>query len=570
MGNFILTQNSFSAGEVSSEFFARENINGLSKLENMDVLASGALSRRKGLASVVKTKTGARLIAFSVAEGENYLLAVSEGHINIFKNGVLVQDVASPWMNADLQKLQYAQRFGQMIFVHPNYPPQILKKVGAGFELSVFGFSSNDDMTMNIPFMKFDDASGIKITVSSSSQGNNYATLTTSKSFWNKSNEFGRLILLNKQWTITEYVSPTVVIASTNGTYTTPSSAVSDWSEAAFSTRRGWPCSITFHQDRLVFGGSRDWPSGVWFSTVGRHNNFGVGTGLDDEAIFITLLSEQRQQICTVVSSDNLQIMTSAGEWAISNKPLTPSSVNIKQHTSVGSVFSRSLAPQKIEGGTVFISGSGKDIRELALDELGENYNANDLCALSKHLMKTPVDLAYNAQTNQLFVVMSGGEMAVLNKNSNLGISAWGTYKTFGAFKSVTVMDGETYVSIERENETYIEKFSSDTLIDGGRFEFSFTASAMPMLASKHAPQKIRLRKVGARVLDTKALFINGSRAVLPNEVYAIDSPGYSGDVSINLLGTTVDTIEPMWHVTSSESLPATILSITMNGWYLI
>ena len=84
---------------------------------------------------------------------------------------------------------------------------------------------------------------------------------------------------------------------------------------------------------RLVFGGSRDYPSGVWLSGVGRHNDFDVGTGLDDQAIFITLLSRQRQQICTVVSSDNLQILTTVGEWAIANKPLTPSSVDIKQHT---------------------------------------------------------------------------------------------------------------------------------------------------------------------------------------------------------------------------------------------
>ena len=90
-------------------------------------------------------------------------------------------------------------------------------------------------------------------------------------------------------------------------------------------------------------------------SQVGRHNNFNVGTGLDDEAIFLTLISQERQQICTVVSSDNLQILTNAGEWVISNQPLTPSAVNVRQHTSVGSVTGVYLPPQQIEGKTVFI-----------------------------------------------------------------------------------------------------------------------------------------------------------------------------------------------------------------------
>ena len=123
-------------------------------------------------------------------------------------------------------------------------------------------------------------------------------------------------------------------------------------------------------------------------SKVADYNNFDAGSGLDDDAIFTTLLSSQHHQISTIVSSDNLQILTSVGEWAISNNPLTPSNINIKQHTSVGSISSFYLPPQQIEGSTVFISQSGKDVRELDMDDLSQNYNANDLCAFSKHFMQ--------------------------------------------------------------------------------------------------------------------------------------------------------------------------------------
>lgn len=570
MGDFIKTQNSFANGEVAPEFFAREDVNGLSRLENMDVLTGGGLSRRRGLATVANLGRYARLIPMTVAENENYLLAVAAGHIYIFKNGQKIQDLIAPWSVEALQKLQYAQRFDTIIFVHPDYQPQVLSKNGALFKLDVFGFTVSDDMDVYIPFMKFDDASGIKITVTTHSNGNNYATFTTSASFWKPENVLGRVFLLGRQWRITEYISPTVVIAMTNGSYNLPSAPVSDWSEAAFGTRRGWPCSISFHQDRLVFGGSRSWPSGVWMSKVGQHHNFDAGTGLDDEAIFLTLLSEQRQQICTVVSSDNLQILTSVGEWAISSKPLTPSVVDIKQHTAVGSVASRYLPPQKIEGCTVFISSSKKDIRELALDELGVNYNANDLCALSKHLMKGPVDVAYNEETHQLFVVLETGDIAVLNKNSALGIAAWGLYKTQGTFKSVAVMDGETYVVVERGNTIGIEKFSDQALNDAGSFGFAYTAAALPMLSGKHTPKRIRIRKITARVLKTKSVFINGVRAPIPNDVQLPDSPGFTGDVAINLLGTAINTIDPMWTIHGSEQMPATVLSVTMYGWYLI
>lgn len=571
MGDFIKTQNSFADGEVAPEFYARDNINGLSKLENMYVLAGGGLARRPGLESVAELDSNARLIAFSVSETENYILALTDGHILVFSDGQSIKDLIAPWEFEDLSKLQYAQRFGTIIFVHPDYPPYVLKKSGGDFDLSIFKFERNDsDMTVNIPFMKFDDAEDIKITVTSNSSGSNFATFKTNKAYWVPEDEEGRFLLLGKQWTIAEYISSTEVKAYVNGTYTVPDKPVSDWREAAFSERRGWPCSITFHQDRLVFGGSRSWPSGVWLSKVGKHNNFDVGTGLDDEAIFITLLSQQRQQICTVVSSDNLQILTSAGEWAISSKPLTPSVVDIKQHTSVGSVAMRYLPPQKIEGATVFISGSKKDIRELSLDQLGENYNATDLCTLAKHLMQEPVDLSYNDETRQLFVVMETGNMAVLNQNSVLGISAWGTYKTQGDFKSVATVQGETFVVVKRGENYCLEKFSGNALKDAVQYGFSFCASALPLRASGHNASKIRLRKIAARVLNTKTLFINDARADLPNEVFEESSLGYSGDVSINLFGIQRNCMEAPWTIKSSEQLPATVLSVSMYGYYLV
>ncbi len=571
MADFINTQNSFAKGEVAPEFYAKSNIDGLSKLENMDVLSGGGLKRRPGLKYLSDLSSSARLIPFSVSETENYLLVLTDGHILVFNDSIKVRDLIAPWAYSDIDKLQYAQRFGTMIFVHPDYKPQILKKTSDSFEISAFQFSINEEnMDVNIPFMKFDDASDIKITVSSNNQGNNYATFTTDKDFWVPEDIDTKILMLDKQWSITEYKDSKNVIAYVNGPYSVPDSPVSDWRESAFSTKRGWPCSITFHQDRLVFGGSRSWSSGVWLSQVGRHNNFSVGTGLDDEAIFITLLSQQRQQICTVVSSDNLQILTTDGEWAISSKPLTPSAVDIKQHTSVGSVATRYLPPQKIEGATVFISGSKKDIRELSLDELSENYNADDLCALSKHLMQNPIDIAYNEEKKKLYVVMESGLMAVLNQNSALGVSAWGRYKTAGEFKSVAVINGETYVVVKRGEKVQLEKFSESELSDSGSYGFSFTAAALPFKASGHNASKIRIRKISARLLDTKTLFINNYRVALPNEIYEDSCSGYSGDVDISLLGTERNCMTSPWTISSTDNLPATVLSVTIYGYYVV
>ncbi len=569
MAEFIKTQNSFANGEVAPEFYAHDNINGLSKLENMDVLAGGGLSRRAGLRSIDTLSGNARLVTFSVSDDEEYLIALTDYHMDIYRGDEHYQDLKTPWCYDDLARLQFAQRFGTMIFVHPDYAPQTLRKSDTRFELVEFAFAVNDsDLTVNMPFVRFDDASDITITVSTNASGNNYATFTTSRDFWTTDNVGGRLYLLGRQWRIMEYISPTQIVAHTNGSYTLPDKAVSDWCESAFSVRRGWPCSITFHQNRLIFGGSRDLSSGIWMSQVGRHNNFNVGTGLDDEAIFISLLSAQRQQICTVVSSDNLQILTNVGEWAISSKPLTPSVVDIKQHTSVGSYSARYLPPQKIEGATVFISKNGCDIRELSLDELGENYNAHDLCAMAKHLLTSPVDIAYNDSARQLFVVQSNGNMAVLSQNAALGISAWGTYITSGNFMSVAVSDGKTYVVVRRGADVCLECFDASEFQDANKHSFSYRASGLPLRASAHNATRIRIRKIVARLINTKSIYINAQRITLPNEIYSETHSGYSGDVSLNQLGTVHEFAEPIWTVHSSENYPTTILSICIHGWY--
>lgn len=570
MGNFLKTQNVFSYGEVSPEFYAINNIHGVSKLENMDVLQSGALQRRPGLTKINNITSSAILVPFIINESEKYLLVVYERTIDVYCNDTKIESIIAPWHDIDFKRMQYAQRFNSIYFVHPLWMPQVLTKTSSGFTLNNFSFYMNEDVSINIPFMKFDDMEGVSISITSSGIDNNHATFTANKAIWSDDWVGERLLVDGKQWLVESVQSSTVAIVYTNDDFDFSVTPLSDWYVAAFSAKRGWPMSVSFHQNRLVFGGTKSAPNNIWMSCVGVYNNFNAGTGLDDEAIFARLLSSQHHQISTIVSTDNLQILTSVGEWAISNSPLTPSNVDIKQHTSVGSLTNIYLPPQQIEGSTVFISKSGVDVRELDLDDLGQNYNANDLCSFAKHLMKKTISMAYNQLKHQLFVVMDDGYMAVLNKHSNTDINAWGTYKTDGYFKYVCVMDDNTYVIVSREGVCYLEKFEDSNLNDAETYGFSYRVSAFPMIVNGHSPKKLRARKISLRVQDTKTLFVNDYRIEIPNDVYGLSNTGYNGDLSIDLLGYQFNTMEPLWSISSSEQLPTTILSVTVEGWYLI
>jgi len=568
MVNFIKTQTSFANGEVSPNFYANPDVHGLAHMENMDVISGGGIARRSGLKKIAKLSGVARLIPYSVSESENYTLAIMNNTMRIFAGDTLAQDLTVPWSYADTDLLQYAQRFGTIIFVHPNYQPKVLSRENGVFVLKNFAFmASSNDEEYYIPFMRFEDSEDISITVTYS---DGHIHFETNEDFWTSQNVGGYLSLIGKSWLVTSYIGPRDIIATCNGTYTLPVDPVTDWQEAAFSVRRGWPTSITFHQNRLVFGGSKSCPGTVWMSRVGAHGNFDLGTGLDDEAIYFTLMSGQRQQICTLTSSDNLQIFTSAGEWAVSSKPLTPENIDVKMHTSIGCPSDRFLPTQSIEGKTVFVSKNKQDIREMVLDDISKNYNANNICALSEHLMNNPIDMAYNKKTKQLFVVMSDGNMAVLNRNPGLEISAWGRYTTNGEFKSVAVSGTDTFVVTKRESEYFIERFDASKMIDAGTYSYTACARGLPLMSSAHNTKKARIKKITVRVYESKTLFINNYRVEFPNEIYSDDSAGFSGDTSVNILGTIRELVDAPWEISTSDSLPLTVLSVTIYGRYQI
>ena len=56
-----------------------------------------------------------------------------------------------------------------------------------------------------------------------------------------------------------------------------------DWTEQAWSDRRGWPAAICLHEDRLWLAGSPSAPTFLAGSVTGAYYDYEIGDGLDDE-----------------------------------------------------------------------------------------------------------------------------------------------------------------------------------------------------------------------------------------------------------------------------------------------
>ena len=268
------------------------------------------------------------------------------------------------------------------------------------------------------------------------------------------------------------------------GFYTKDTIKKNDWSittnyEPVWSDTRGWPCSVTFHQGRLWFGGSKERPQTVWGSKVGLFYKFDPTAGYDNDAIEFTLDTDTLNKITDLYSMRNLLIFTLGGEFICQtsyNEAITPKNVNATKQTSNGSW--ENTQPVDMEGSVIFVERRGQALMNFAyLTE--DDYASSNASLVNSHLINQPEDLDVERnnltqQTNYVYIVNKDGSMCVVNLLAAQGITGGFTlWNTQGKVKSVCVLPDATYVAVERELQgnykkykIFLEKMDWDVLTD--------------------------------------------------------------------------------------------------------
>lgn len=126
-------QTAFTAGELSPNVYARVDLakfdTGAALIRNFVVNFRGGVTRRKGTQFIAGVKNytlgpqTVRLIPFVVATEASYVLEFGDLYIRAYLRGVLVDEVVTPYLAADLALLKYAQSADVMTIVHPSYAP---------------------------------------------------------------------------------------------------------------------------------------------------------------------------------------------------------------------------------------------------------------------------------------------------------------------------------------------------------------------------------------------------------------------------------------------------------------
>ena len=511
MSRVVQIQTNFSIGELDPLLRGRVDLkqyyNALQSATNVFIQPQGGVKRRDGLKFITELpsagnpQNGVRLIPFEFNASDSYMFALVHQRIYIFRNKALVTNIngtgndflaISSVTSAMLSTIRYAQSADTIILCHADLTPL---KIVRGADHNLWTIST---VTFtNAPTHAYtlatsnpsaditpDKTSGnVKITASAgiflSSHVGQFINITSS---------YGRL-------RIVEFVSSTVVkCRAIINMFDTTAVADSDWEletgyEDAWSGSRGYPVSVTFHESRLYFGGSKGQPTTFWGSNVGDYFNFEFGEGLDDQSITGTIVTESLNAIVDIFSGRDLQIFTTGGEFYLpqtTNAPITPSNLTVRVGTRNG--IKAGVPVAGLDSGTIYVQRSGKSLNEMSFTDTELAYTTANISLLSSHLLNTPVDMAIRRststeETDRLFVVNSAdGSMSVYSILRSQNVIAPSQFTTSGNFLAVGIDVDTTYVIIKRtinsSDKYFVEVFDNTLHTDSAVYVTGTNATA--------------------------------------------------------------------------------------------
>ncbi len=462
------------------------------------------------------TTTNTRLIPFEFNKEQTYIIVISDKMFFVLKDGALQERIPAPeYTSTRISEINWTQSADTAILVHEDIPPHKLVRV------SDTNWLFNPIVFDNIPIYDFTPTASNPAGTITPSATDGVITLTASGTpFTNAATDVHQIVDGGGgRARVIEFLTTATVKAVTLiPFYDTTAIANGAWVYEegyanAWSTAQGWPKSCTFHDGRLWFGGSKQLPQTLWASKVGLFFDFDKGQIFDDDAIEVTLDTDQVNEIVNLFSQRTLQIFTSGAEFAVFQSTgiaITPTTIDIRRQTQEGS--EKGVRPSIVEGATIYLKRGGAAILEFIFNDLEQAYTSSQLTVASSHLIITPIDMAIDRsnadnEASLLYIVNSDGTMAIgsILKGQNVsGFAGFSTTGGSGLIKSVAVDADGVWVVVERTIGAgllkQVEKFNSSLLMDA-----SFFASG----AFSHATgitwlsgETIKLRVDGVNVSD--------------------------------------------------------------------
>lgn len=509
MSNVKFFQQAFVGGEVAPSMRGRvEDVgyaNGLARCRNFLVRPQGMVENRAGLRFVAEVKDSAkrvRLIPFTFSGEQTMVIELGEkyarfhtGAATIFE-GNAPYEIATPYAEEHLMDIHHVQSADILTLVHPNYPPQELRRLGAtNWKLEAISFvpkfepptelkaeasrvqQSPGVNAINLQYrykvtavkdgVESKESAEVEVTNDLYTPGNSN-TLTWKAVdgadyylvYKRQSGMFGLAGYANETSFEDRGVSPDM--AKTPPKY-----------KAVFDKAQHYPAAVSYYQQRRVLAGTPAEPQKVWMTKSGTESDMSYSTpSRDDDRIEVRVAAREASPIRHIVPLTKLLILTGSAEWNVDTQNsdvLTNTTISISPHSYVGA---NNVQPVIVNASVIYCAARGGHVHELAYSRDAGGFITADISLRAPHLFDgyRLVDMAFGkAPWPLVWLISTDGRLIGNTYVPEQQIGAWHWHQTDGAFETCAVVaEGDEdmlYVVVRRsingQTRRYIERLES-------------------------------------------------------------------------------------------------------------
>ncbi len=444
------------------------------------------------------------------------LQAIDGSDFGTYTSGGLVfevYEISSPWTSDELAEIDYAQSVDLVVLVHPDHPPQYLRRVAddswtlTAMTMDRGPFQEVNAVAASTLSTGAGLAEGATGTISSTSLSASdvgkyiYIEAVDRKGAWQSGVNLatgyfyisnGSHFYVNVNNATTGARGPTHDKGTQwDGMETSPASSVQweylhsgwgvahiddenglpnvydvtaatrlpadtgtwRWALQEFDDTRGYPRAVCFYQQRLFFGGNAASPESVWASRTGDYSDFIRTTIVTDDApLKFSSASRKLNRVRFLDGINSLICLTSSSESVVSGPDgvISPSSLSIRPQSYLGCA---GVKPLLIGNRMLFVQDKARILRDMAFSLEADSFVGDDLTLLANHLFsgKSIAAIAYAQHPYSLvWVALDDGSLLSLTYYREQDVIAWARHETDGEVEDVVV------VSEDGEDAVYL------------------------------------------------------------------------------------------------------------------
>lgn len=410
-----------------------------------------------------------------------------------------VFELTTTYTSSDIFQLSYAQSSDVLTVVHPSFPPREIRRLGAtNWTIADITFA---------PSVAAPTGVSVSATTGSGSETYKYVVTALESDILEESVASSEVSVTNdlstspnKNTVTWSAVSGAVrynVYKDNNGVHgyigQTPDLTFDDdnieadvltsppENQTPFNGTDKYPSTVSYHDQRRVFGSTNNNPQTTWMSRAGSGANLSKSIpSQDNDAIQFSLDSRQFNRIRHFIPLDDLLIFTSATEWKLftqNSDALTPTTIATRPQSYVGC---GERMPIIAGDAVLFVADQGGHVYDMNYTFETDKYKPRDISIVAPHLFdgftisdwdftSVPYPIAWMARSDGKLIgltYLSGQKPDILG---------WHQHTTDGNFESTCVIpesNGEKmlYVIVQRRingvDRRFVERMHSRTFSD--------------------------------------------------------------------------------------------------------